>query len=106
MVEMIGGARVADLFMTARTFDGVEAERIGVVHASYPAEELDATVMEIVRNIALNAPLTLQLAKAAIHFTLAGEDAAGAGEIARARQACINSSDYVEGRREPAFSGE
>jgi len=118
MVDIVGAARAADLFMTARTFDAHEAERIGLVHSIYPAQTLDAVVAETVRNVASNAPLTLSLVKAAINLALAGnadpsnQSEQASIEIERRRQMCINSRDYVEGRRafaekrEPRFTGQ
>jgi enoyl-CoA hydratase/carnithine racemase len=118
MVDIVGAARAADLFMTARTFDAHEAERIGLVHSIYPAQTLDAVVAETVRNVASNAPLTLSLVKTAINLALAGnadpshQSEQASIEIERRRQMCINSGDYVEGRRafaekrEPRFTGK
>jgi enoyl-CoA hydratase/carnithine racemase len=118
MVDIVGAARAADLFMTARTFDAHEAERIGLVHSIYPAPTLDAVVAETVCNVAANAPLTLSLVKAAIHLSLAGnadhsnQSEQASIEIERRRQVCVNSSDYAEGRRafaqkrEPRFTGK
>ena len=112
MEQVLGAARVADLFFTARTFDGAEAERIGLVQAAYPGEELDARVADTVAMIAANAPLTVRLAKRALHLALAGGDMAAAeAQIERGREACLHSADYAEGRRafaekrSPRFEG-
>ena len=43
-VDVIGAARTADLFYTARIFDGNEAARYGMVHAAHADDELDAAV--------------------------------------------------------------
>ena len=111
MVAALGGPRVADLFFTARSFDGAEAERIGLVHNSFAADTLDGDVARLAATIAENAPLTIRLAKAAIRLAQspsAGDDAA---EIAAARQRCVQSADYAEGRRAfaekrtPRFTG-
>jgi len=99
MVHTLGGARTAELFFTARTFDGHEAERIGLVHASYPAADLDARVEETVQQIATNAPLTIRLAKRAIRLATPLAQPAARDEIQRGRAECLNSADYAEGRR-------
>jgi len=113
MVAAIGAARAGELFYTARTFGGAEAERMGLVHATYPADELDREVERILVQIAENAPLTLRLAKNAIRLaTAAIADSEGVVALERARQACVRSGDYAEGRRafaekrQPQFSGE
>jgi enoyl-CoA hydratase/carnithine racemase len=111
MVEILGSSWTANIFMTARQFDGIEAERIGVVHAIYPDHELDAAVAEIVRSVAENAPLTLRLVKTAIRLTPIPAGAKLAEETILAQQACIQSADYREGRRafaekrQPNFTG-
>lgn len=113
MVAAIGGARVGELFYTARTFGGAEAERLGLVHAAYPAEALDHEVEQILSQIAENAPLTLRLVKNAIRLaTAATADGEEVLALERERQACVRSGDYAEGRRafaekrQPRFTGE
>lgn len=112
MVEQIGPANTADIFYTARTFDGREAERLGIVHRAWPVAELDDEVTRMVSVIAANAPLTLRLAKSAISLASAGAPVEAAVALERARQRCVRSRDYAEGRRafaekrSPLFIGE
>lgn len=111
MVGVLGAATVADLFFTARTFDGAEARRLRLVHDAFPAAELDAHVEETLASIAANAPLTVRLAKQAIHLALGDVEQQALKAIEAGRQRCIASSDYVEGRRAfaekrlPVFTG-
>lgn len=112
MVRVLGEARVAELFYTARSFDGREAARIGLVHAALDsADALDAQVDEVVGQIAANAPLTVRLAKRAIGLAQPPESAAALAEIEQGRRACLLSDDYREGRRAfaekraPVFQG-
>jgi enoyl-CoA hydratase/carnithine racemase len=116
MVQALGGMRLADLFYTARTFDGTEAERIGLVHSACAPEVLDAEVGRLAGLVAENAPLSIRLAKAAIRFAQSSgqepqSDARAADAIAAMRQRCIHSTDYAEGRlafkekRTPRFTG-
>lgn len=111
MAHVIGPARTAELFFTARTFDGNEAQRVGLLHAAFAADELDAKIEQMLEQIASNAPLSVRLAKQALHLALhrAPDDAAAAVQVLR--QACLASADYVEGRRafaerrQPVFRG-
>lgn len=112
MVDALGAARTSELFFTARRFDGVEAERIGVVHACFDEDRFDDEVQAITHQIAENAPLTVRLAKAAIGLATSDVGAGGhAIEIERARHRCTRSDDYAEGRRafaekrKPVFKG-
>jgi enoyl-CoA hydratase/carnithine racemase len=99
MIDLIGAPRTADIFYTARTFDGSEAERIGMVNQAYDSDDLDAAVEEVLRQIAANAPLTLHAAKLAIGEALKDPGERDIGSVQRAVKACFDSTDYVEGRR-------
>lgn len=113
MVRVLGEARVAELFYTARTFDGAEAQRIGLVHSAHDdSAALDAHVQASVQQIAGNAPLTVRLAKRAITLAQTPLAPEAFAEIARGRQQCLQSDDYREGRRAfaekraPVFKGQ
>jgi enoyl-CoA hydratase/carnithine racemase len=111
MTQVLGPSRVADLFMTARTFDGREAERMGIASRCFAQGSFEEQVEESVTGIADNAPLTLKLAKAGIGMALAGASAEELRAYEAARQACVRSEDYREGRqafgakRTPRFTG-
>ncbi len=111
MVEILGVARAAEVFYTARTFDGSEAERIGFVHSAYEDAKLDEAVEHTVAAIAENAPLTIRAAKLAIRHSLPPPDKQHARSINLAVQTCAQSADYVEGcrafmeKRPPRFNG-
>ncbi|RZL96620.1 MAG: enoyl-CoA hydratase [Variovorax sp.] len=99
MVGVLGAATAADLFFTARTFDGAEARRLRLVHDAFQASELNRHVEETLATIAANAPLTVRLAKQAIHLALGEVSTEAIAQIEAGRRACIRSADYAEGRR-------
>jgi enoyl-CoA hydratase/carnithine racemase len=98
-VDVLGAARTAELFYTARMFDGDEAERIGFIHKVYAEEDFDAAIEQIVTTIAGNAPLTILAAKLAIREAQNDPGERDEQAVAEAVKACFDSEDYKEGRR-------
>jgi len=105
----VGAPAAKDLFFTARRIDAREAARLGVVQRVVADEILEATVLDLARTIAANAPLTIQAAKAAIDES-AGVAHPAVDPVALA-DSCFDSADAVEGRtaflekRRPVFTG-
>jgi len=60
----------AELFLTGETFDGVQAERIGLVTAAVPAEELDAAVERYTAALVRGGPAALAATKALLRGEL------------------------------------
>ena len=98
MTDMIGAARTADLFLTARTFDGTEAARAGVVHEVFDDDIFADTVLARIQKVAGNAPLTLRAAKLALRHIAGDPDAPSAEVVNDAVSACFTSDDYQEGQ--------
>jgi enoyl-CoA hydratase/carnithine racemase len=111
-INLIGIANTSEIFFTACTFDAQRARAIGLVNHVVPAEELEQHTYTMARQIAHNAPLSVQYTKKLLsmvqsfqHFTPHLE------EMRRLREACLNSDDFQEGRRAflekrlPAFQG-
>ena len=113
-VTAIGAARTRELFLTGRRIDAAAAERWGLVNEVVEAERLPAAALELAREIAANAPLSLRGNKAAIG---AVTDAAGAldaetaAALDAARRAAFLSDDLREGlaafaeKRPPVWRG-
>jgi enoyl-CoA hydratase/carnithine racemase len=112
MREVLGSARSAELFMTARTFDGIEAARMGIVQEVFPRADFDTIVAQRIAAIAGNAPLTIQAAKLALRHLAGGNHAPSAEAVDAATGACFLSHDYQEGqlafreKRPPVFTGQ
>ncbi len=109
--SVLGPARAADLFLTARSFDGREAARIGLVQEAFGHDSFEAVTRKRIEAIAALAPLTLRAARLALRHIA---DAPGAPEeaaVQAAIRACFESRDYAEGqqafldKREPRFRG-
>ena len=111
MCDVLGSARAADLFLTARTFDGLEAGRIGLVQEVFADADFDAVAAERVATVAANAPLTLRAARLALRHLQGGSQAPTSDVVDQAVRACFGSEDYQEGqaafreKRTPVFKG-
>lgn len=112
-VEVIGIARTRELFFTARSYQGVEVERMGLVHYRVPSSELEETTYSLAADIVANAPLSLKGIKRIINMM--GDspllDDHDVGEVEQLTDEAFNSEDMKEGqmaffeRRRPKFRG-
>jgi len=100
-IDCVGVPRTKELFLTGRVFDGVRAERIGLVHEVHPAAEIERRSLELATLIAANAPLSLRGNKHAIE-TLSQFPRLSpkqVEELVALRESCFSSADFREGIR-------
>jgi len=112
LVEIVGPAAAREILLIARPFDARRAFEIGMVHRVVTAADVEATVYDMARAIAGNAPLSLAGMKAMIQRAISQreriEHADLDVEVTRARK----SADAREGvramleKRRPQFHGE
>ena len=99
------------MFFTGRQFDAREAETMGLVNRVVPDDRLEATIEEMTRAIADNAPLTVRCAKLVVGEALKDTQTRDVPATERAVAACFASKDYREGqaafmeKRKPRFTG-
>ncbi len=111
LVELIGPAFAKEMFFTGRQFDATEAERMGLVNRVVADDQLEATVEELARTIANNAPLTVRCSKLVVGEVLKDAQDRDVEATERAVAACFASNDYREGqaafmeKRKPQFTG-
>jgi enoyl-CoA hydratase/carnithine racemase len=68
LTRLVGGARAAELFYTARRVDAVEAASIGLVNRVVPADKLLDEAREMAETIAANAPIAMTMTKRAVQL--------------------------------------
>lgn len=111
LINAIGPAATAELFLTGRRFNAQEALAMGLVNTVVAREELTRHVADLAEQIAENAPLTMAAFKAAL---LEHRKSPGTQDLDRVAQMisdCYASQDYAEGqaafreRRAPVFKG-
>jgi enoyl-CoA hydratase/carnithine racemase len=112
--RIVGLTKACELLMTGDLVDGKEAERIGLVNRSVPAEQVLATAMELATRIAGNGPIGMELTKQLIYRGLHETNIATQVEREDAALARgFRTEDYVEGstawwidKRKPVFKGK
>jgi enoyl-CoA hydratase/carnithine racemase len=111
-MNLIGVANTSEIFFTACTFDAPRASAMGLVNHVVPAADLEQYTYTMARQIAQNAPLSVQYTKRMLAMVQGFQNFSQyTEEMRRLREACLNSDDFQEGRRAflekrpPAFHG-
>jgi len=111
LTRLVGTARAAELFFTAKTIDGVEAERIGLVNRAVPAGALLDEARALANEIAANAPIPMGMTKRAIYLAERAdletmtEYEGLAQPITMATADLLEGLDAVKNKRPPNFEG-
>jgi enoyl-CoA hydratase/carnithine racemase len=110
LVDLIGPARVKEMIFTGRLLPAPDAMEIGLINRVVPATELHATVRELARQIASNAPLTIRATKEMLR-RIAAQRRLAAGGDHDLIELCYTSEDFHEGvsafvgKRPPQWRG-
>lgn len=108
---LMGPMHTFDMFATARTFDGVEAFRLGFVSRVCEPGNLDAETAAYAELVAEQAPLTLRALKLSLRASNGEPSPPQREAIQTAVQVCLSSKDLQEGmaafkeKRKPRFQG-
>lgn len=111
LTRLVGTARAAELFFTARTIDGREAERMGLVNSTVPAGALIGAAADLAREIAANAPIPMGMVKRAIYLAERADLETMLEYEGLAQPITMSTADLLEGlaamreKRAPNFEG-
>ncbi|MFB6353320.1 MAG: enoyl-CoA hydratase/isomerase family protein [Halobacteriales archaeon] len=111
LLELVGLRKTVELMLTGETISGTEAERIGLVTRSVPADELDEAVDAVVESVRQKSPAIVQRVKDGIYTSLEMSPAAARDHLeAVALESARTEPYYKEGvdaqleDREPDWS--
>ncbi len=102
--EAIGAARAKQMIFSGARVDAVMAERWGLVNEVVPGDGLMSRAREMALEIAANAPVSVQLAKAAIDGDAASLEAM-AGALAASTEDGREGVASFREKRAPQFRG-
>lgn len=111
LTRLVGTARAAELFFTARTIDGTEAERLGLVNRAVPSDRLQEEARSLAREIAVNAPIPMGMTKRALYLAERAdletmlEYEGLAQPITMATADLLEGLEAVKAKRAPRFKG-
>ena len=107
----LGPGAAADLLLTGRRVDSVEAERLGLAQRRVPAGEEAAVAIDLARELAAGAPRALAATRATLRHGLVETARAAMHHELAEQSALAGTADAVEGvqamleGRPPTFEG-
>jgi len=110
--RLVGLDKACQLIWTGDMVDAKEAERIGLVTAVVPDEELESATRELAEKLAKGPPLAIQKAKQAIYEGLSMDLESTLKYVGAMVQELWATEDHMEGakafveKREPVFKGK
>ena len=112
LTRVVGRGQAKELIYTGGMIGAEEAKAIGLVNKVVPQEELMPTVLKLAGKIAKNAPVAVQLSKAAINRGINCDVVTGIAYEAEVFGLCFSTTDQKEGmaafveKRKPTFEGK
>lgn len=110
--RLVGPQQAALLFFTGRRIGGEEAQRIGLVDALVPRDQVRTEAGRLAHEIATSAPIAVQATRATLRQDLLAQIRSVIAHESEQQLAHLKTADFREGvaamaaRREPRFTGE
>ncbi len=107
----VGRKRALEMLFTGRMVSAEEAERWGLVNKVVPESELEASAMELARNVAAASPLVLAIGKQAFYATVEQDERRAYQLASTTMTANLLTEDAQEGiqaflgKRTPTWKG-
>jgi enoyl-CoA hydratase/carnithine racemase len=101
-IEVCGLANTCELFYVGRNVDAERAARMGLVNQVVERDELERVALSIAREIASNAPVSLEGNKRVLRELRAHDMVLPSEleeELVRLRESCFTTEDFREGVR-------
>ena len=112
LTRVVGRGPAKELIYTGGMIGAEDAKAIGLVNKVVPQEELMPAVLKLAGKIAKNAPVAVQLSKAAINRGINCDVVTGIAYEAEVFGLCFSTNDQKEGmaafveKRKPTFEGK
>ena len=112
LTRVVGRGHAKELIYTGGMIDAEKAKAIGLVNEVFPQEELMPAAVKLAKKIAKNAPIAVQLSKAAINRGINCDVVTGIAYEAEVFGLCFSTNDQKEGmaafveKRKPTFEGK
>ena len=109
LTRVVGRGQAKELIYTGGMIGAEDAKAIGLVNKVVPQEELMPAVLKLAGKIAKNAPVAVQLSKAAINRGINCDVVTGIAYEAEVFGLCFSTNDQKEGmaafveKRKPTF---
>ena len=112
LTRVVGRGHAKELIYTGGMIDAEKAKAIGLVNEVFPQEELMPAAVKLAKKIAKNAPIAVQLSKAAINRGINCDVVTGIAYEAEVFGLCFSTADQKEGmaafceKRKATFEGK
>lgn len=95
--QRVGSARAAEILLTGRAVDAVEAERIGLVNRLAEGDRLMEVAMALARTMLAKSPMGLRLTKEALNLNLTASSLEAAIELENRNQSmCCSTPEFFK----------